>query len=190
MAMRVLSCMRSDVKLTELEKLEEILHLFKRWLIRYEIFIATAVEKKHFNSRHAMEREKLYEMEAKFSAMPKRRHRSSFFSSAGNYRHKLRGKNFATIRAVLKKPCYGVLKFPLCKDPLAYDNGCTLNYLCSRAQMNYFVEINECIVNLRSTNSSQPIFLLIGVALLTKRKKILESEQSHVFERIQGFDRE
>ena len=103
MAMRVMSCMRSDVKLNELEKLEEILYLFKRWLIRHEIFIATAVEKKYFNLRHAMEREKLYEMEAKSSAMPKRRYRSNFFSSAGNCGHKLRGKNFATICSVLKK---------------------------------------------------------------------------------------
>lgn len=171
MAMRVMSCMRSDVKLNELEKLEEILYLFKRWLIRHEIFIATAVEKKYFNLRHAMEREKLYEMEAKSSAMPKRRYRSNFFSSAGNYGHKLRGKNFATICAVLKNLCYGVLKFPLCNDLLAYDNGCTLNYLCSRAQMKYFVEIQEYIVDLRRMNSSQHIFLLIGVALLTKREK-------------------
>lgn len=83
MAMRVMSCMRSDVKLNELEKLEEILYLFKRWLIRHEIFIATAVEKKYFNLRHAMEREKLYEMEAKSSAMPKRRYRSKFFLICG-----------------------------------------------------------------------------------------------------------
>lgn len=65
--------MRSDVKLNELGPLEEILYLFERWLIRHETFIATAVEKKHVNSRHTMEREKLYQKEGRSSATPMRR---------------------------------------------------------------------------------------------------------------------
>ena len=72
MVIRVICYIRSDVRLNKPGLLEEILYLFERWLIRHEILIATVVEKKHFNSRHRIEREKLYENESRSSAMPKR----------------------------------------------------------------------------------------------------------------------
>ena len=50
--------MRIYIKPYELGPLEETLHLFEQWLIRHEKFIVTAVEKKHSNLRHTMEREK------------------------------------------------------------------------------------------------------------------------------------
>lgn len=64
--------MRRDVKLYERGPLEETLHLFEQRLIRHVKFIVTAVEKKHSNSGHTMERGKWYEKEGKSSAMPKR----------------------------------------------------------------------------------------------------------------------
>lgn len=77
--------MRREIKLYERRPLGGNPSFVDQWLIRHEKFIATAVEKKHSNSGHTMEREKWYEKEDRSSAMPKMSLRSRFFPSAGNY---------------------------------------------------------------------------------------------------------